>query len=264
LKTVGSSRIRYLSQPAPVSMGDDWFNLANLAHFWIRRRFEVFCRVASAEIEGASDLAEIGCGHGLVQRQIEDRFHKQVMGFDLHEKALQRSVSRTSEICCYDIFQKNPELKNRFDAIILFDVLEHLNDEDAFLQAILFHLAPGGTLLINVPAFQQLWSAYDEEAGHIRRYDIGGLTKVAERNGITIGAWTYWGFSMIPLLVLRKLWVRMRPREKVISSGWAAGGSLMNGLLLLLSRAEFVPQHCMGTSLLTVLKKPSENRPHAG
>src|SRR5208282_2842122 len=142
-------------------MGDDWFDIASMSHFWMRRRFEVLQRLASDAIRRAREIAEVGCGHGVLQRQIEDFFGREVTGFDLHEAALQRSVSRASPLYCYDVFQKNPELEARFDLIVLFDVIEHIDDEDAFLGAIQYHLAPGGQLLINVPALQSLYSLYD-------------------------------------------------------------------------------------------------------
>ncbi len=68
------AKIRYLSPPAPVSMGDEWFGVAGLDHFWCRRRFEVLRRMAEGILRTAENLGEIGCGSGIVQRQIEDAF----------------------------------------------------------------------------------------------------------------------------------------------------------------------------------------------
>lgn len=57
---------------------------------------------------------------------------------------------------------------------------------------------------------------------------------------------------MIPLLVLRKLWVAMRPDERVVSAGFESG-PVVDRMLALLSRCEHVPQHLAGTSLMAVL-----------
>ena len=142
------------------------------------------------------------------------RFQKQITGFDLNENALSQNLSRSSDVCCYDAFQKNAEYAGYFDGIVLFDVLEHLEDEDRFLEAVQFHLARNGKLLVNVPAFEYLFSRYDEAAGHFRRYDIGSFTKVMERNGMAITGWTYWGMPLTPLLVLRKYWLRTQRERK--------------------------------------------------
>jgi hypothetical protein len=238
----------------PVSMGDDWYHFASLDHFWIRRRFEVLYRLADRLIRNSSALAEVGCGHGMVQRQIEDCFGREVTGFDLNEVALQQTMSRISPVCCYDIFQRDAESKSRFDVILLFDVLEHLQNEDSFVNAIQFHMAAKGKLLINVPALQSLWSKYDEAAGHFRRYDIDALRSVAERNGMTITAWTYWGLPMLPLLILRKLWLLVHSNENVISTGFNSRGTFLNRALLWLSRCEPIPQKLTGTSLMAVLE----------
>src|SRR5258708_17521088 len=130
-----SRAIEYLSQPVAVSMAYRWFEIASLGHFWIRRRFAVLQRLAGHRISVARELGEIGCGHGLLQRQIEDAYRREVTGFDLNEGALRQSASRLSRVCCYDIFQRDPALHSRFDAILLFDVLEHISDESRFLQS---------------------------------------------------------------------------------------------------------------------------------
>jgi cyclopropane fatty-acyl-phospholipid synthase-like methyltransferase len=236
-------------------MGDEWFGIAGLDHFWCLRRFEVLRRMADGALRNATHLAEIGCGSGIVQRQIEDAYAKQITGFDLNENALVQNISRISEVCCYDAFQKNPEYADYFEGIVLFDVLEHLEDEDGFLAAVQFHLAQNGKLIVNVPAFEYLFSRYDEAAGHFRRHDIGSLTKVAERNGMTVTRWTYWGMALTPLLVLRKYWLLTQAKQDIIASGMDSRGPLMNRMLLGLSRLEPIPQHSAGTSLMAILEK---------
>jgi cyclopropane fatty-acyl-phospholipid synthase-like methyltransferase len=236
-------------------MGDDWFGIANLDHFWIQRRFEVLRKLAGRLIQQSTCIAEVGCGHGLLQRQIEDHYHREVTGFDLNEGALQQTASRVSPVCCYDVFQKSREYQSHFDLLLLFDVLEHLRDEDSFLDAIKFHVAPQGSILINVPALQSLYSVYDSEVGHFRRYNIASLTRVVQRSGLIVKAWTYWGLPLLPLLMIRKLWLMTQPRERIISSGMDSRGSVMNHLLLWTSRFEPVPQRLVGTSLMAVVER---------
>src|SRR5262245_10114549 len=56
------------------------------------------------------------------------------------------------------------------DAIVAVNVLEHVADERAFLDAAARALAPEGSLLLLVPAGPWLFGALDEEFGHFRRY----------------------------------------------------------------------------------------------
>jgi SAM-dependent methyltransferase len=246
--------VAYLSAAMPVNMGDWWFDVATSDHFWIRRRFEVMRRLADSEVRNAKRVAEIGCGNGLLQRDIEDCYGIPVSGFELNEIALQKNVSRLSTLYCYNIHQRNPEFQGHFDLLLLFDVLEHIEDEDAFLQSVKFHLAKSGTLLINVPAYQFFFSDFDRAAGHVRRYSIKQLAKVTERNGFKTLAFTYWGLPLVPLLLLRKMMSMQRGDGK---AGLDTRGPTMNALLGLLARAEPLPQRLLGTSVMAVLENQS-------
>jgi SAM-dependent methyltransferase len=253
--------IEYLSPPAAVSMADQWFEVASVDHFWVRRRFQVLQRLARAIIERSQAMAEIGCGHGLLQRQIEDAFQKSVTGFDLNDYALKRNISRNSRVCCYDIFQQDAALHQRFDVIFLFDVLEHLSDEVKFLEAVCFHLAPQGRLILNVPAGQWAFSAYDEAAGHQRRYSIRSLREVAGRKGLQVEDWTYWGLPLVPTLAIRKLWLLgKKDQAQIISEGFDTRNSALNLALGSLSRCEPIPQTLLGTSLMAILHPPPHSR----
>jgi SAM-dependent methyltransferase len=248
--------VQYLSPPAEVSMANRWYEIASTDHFWVRRRFDVLQRTAGDLITSAREMAEIGCGHGLLQRQIEDGYGRQVVGFDLNEYALKQNVSRRSPVVCYDILHPDPTLQSRFDVVFLFDVLEHIPDADVFLEALLFHLAPNGKLVLNVPAGQWLYSQYDVAVGHVRRYSYRKLFAAAVRNGLRVRAWTYWGLPLIPVLVLRKLWLLgKRDQGESISFGFDARPMTINPLLGLIARFEMIPQKLLGTSLMAVLER---------
>lgn len=254
-ETTTSRKIEYLSAPSAVRMADQWFEIAALDHFWIRRRFDVLRRLAVDLIPTAREIAEIGCGNGLLQRQVEEAFRREVTGFDLNEFALQQNLSRVSKVCCYDIYQEEVALRERFDLIFLFDVLEHITDEDRFFKALLFHLAPGGKVVVNVPAGNWAYSAYDEAAGHVRRYSIATLRAAAGRNGLEVINWSYWGLPLVPALALRKLWLMGKHDQKrIISAGFDARTPAINKILGFLSRCEPIPQKFLGTSLMAVLR----------
>jgi SAM-dependent methyltransferase len=254
-ETPAERKIEYLSRPAEVSMGDRWFEIASIDHFWVRRRFAVLQRLAGGELRGAQHMAEIGCGHGLLQRQIEDAYGHEVTGFDLNEYALKQNLSRRSRVCCYDIFQMDSQLKEQFDVIFLFDILEHVTEEDRFLRALAFYLAPGGKLVINVPAGQWAYSSYDVAVGHVRRYSIRMLRASAGRSQFKVGTWTYWGLPLVPTLMLRKLWLLgRRDQDKIITAGLDSRTPGMNKALGSLARCEVIPQKLLGTSLMAVLQ----------
>ncbi len=244
-----------LSQTRSVSMGDEWFDIANLNHFWIRRRFEVLLALAGEVLRQARSLAEVGCGHGLLQRQLEDELGVAVDGYDLNTHALAMSESRRSDLFCYDIFERRPELLGKHDVLFLFDVIEHLDNDAAFLACAAEHVVPGGSVLVNVPALQGCYSAYDRAVGHVRRYDIRSLEETARRAGLVIERFSYWGLPLLPLLWWRKLTIHGRGDAEIIRNGMQPPGALANRLLMCFSRLESCPQQLTGTSLMAVLRK---------
>ncbi len=234
-------------------MGDAWFDIASTNHFWIRRRFEVLRKLAPSFDWPRLKLAEIGSGNGLVQRQFEDQFGAEIDGFDLNETALEDAVSRKSRRFCYNIHARLNQLREAYDAILLFDVIEHIDDHGGFLRSALFHLKRHGSLIINVPAHMSLFSTYDKAAGHVRRYAAEDLIALVEGCGLRTATWTYWGKPMIPLLAIRKRRLKkMTDEDEILRDGFAARGALGNAALLALSRCEWMPQHKTGTSLMLV------------
>jgi Methyltransferase domain len=249
--------VAYLSASAPVSMGDWWFDVATNRHFWIRRRFQVMRKLADAVIRNSRRMAEIGCGNGLLQRDLEDHYGKAVAGFELNQVALEKNVSRGSPLYCYDIHQRNAEFRAHFDLLFLFDVLEHIEDESGFLDSVRFHLAPSGTLLVNVPAHQSLYSDYDRAAGHIRRYSAKQLAEVGARNDFRLRSITHWGLPLVPLLLLRKAMSLERSNGR---AGFDARSPVINGMLGLLARCELLPQTLLGTSVMAVFSNEEQGK----
>lgn len=69
------------------------------------------------------------------------------------------------------VLSDNPSLSvEAFDAIVMVNVLEHIEDDSGILKKIYRMLKPGGYLLIFVPAMPILFGSLDEKFGHYRRY----------------------------------------------------------------------------------------------
>jgi SAM-dependent methyltransferase len=71
----------------------------------------------------------------------------------------------------------------RADVVCAFEVLEHVEDDDAALRLWGTFLRPGGTLLISVPAWQRRFGPSDARVGHHRRYDRDQLRDLLVRSG---------------------------------------------------------------------------------
>ena len=243
-----------LSEPAPVKMGSEWFDIVDTNHFWIRNRLQVFLKLASPLAVNAR-YGEIGCGTGFFQHQLERNAGIFAEGFDLNLDALKRNISR-SPLFVYNVFDQCPSLKSTYDGLFLFDVLEHLDNDQDFVKACLHHLKPGGLIYINVPSREELRSKYDTLVGHVRRYSLSDLVSLVASCGLAVEKHTYWGMPLYPLLVCRKILMRSTPDNRVLQSGMKPPSRFVNKVLALLSRLEPIPQAVIGTSVMLIARKP--------
>ena len=247
--------IAILSDPQAVNMADEWFDIVNLDHFWTRRRFHVLTALLRRLSLSPGRACEIGCGNGILQKQIEDYFGIPVDGIDLNLFALKASLSRKGKLFCYDIFEERPEFRERYDFVILFDVLEHIEDQVGFLRRASEFVRPGGSIAINVPAGQELFSAFDAQVGHVRRYSQKLLSEVVLTAGLDQKMTTYWGYPFVPLLWVRKQMLMGARRDDVIQAGFSPRNALINRALTLIGGLERIPSSIYGTGLMTIAER---------
>ena len=70
--------------------------------------------------------------------------------------------------------------KDKYDTIIYLDVLEHIeHDQKEFLNAF-SNLNDGGHLIVSVPAYNFLYSKFDKDFGHYKRYNKADFKKFIE------------------------------------------------------------------------------------
>jgi 2-polyprenyl-3-methyl-5-hydroxy-6-metoxy-1,4-benzoquinol methylase len=218
----------------------------------MKRRFDVPRRMLGVAGLNGKTIVEVGCGHGLLQRRVEDWYQVSVDGIDLNLQALQKNVSRRGRLYFYNIFEQKPKFRGMYDLVNLFDVLEHIEDQDSFLEALKFLMKPNGTLVISVPALRQLFSEYDLCAGHVRRYSLRALEEVLKSHRFTIKRSTYWGLCFTPLLWVRKYVLRFVKKTDVIRTGCTAPNRFLDNAFYWMSRLEPFPQRLFGTSAMAL------------
>jgi SAM-dependent methyltransferase len=236
-------------------MGDAWFTVADVDHFWIRRRFEVLCALFGSQLREGVRVAEVGCGSGLVQRQLEQELGVAVDGFDLNAAALARNPARAGRLYCYDVHARDERLRAAYEVVLLLDVIEHVEADREFTSDAAFLARAGGHLVVNVPALPSLFSRYDEAAGHLRRYTPRALLEVGRACGLETVSWSYWGLPLLPLAIARKGVVRRGTPGQVLRAGFAPPSARMGRALASWARLERLPQHWLGTSLMAVFRK---------
>ena len=206
-----------MNDSVPVSSGPTYHRehfeplfAAEDKHFWFRSRNR--CIAAATRlipnVTSVRDIIEHGCGTGFVLAELQRLFpHAQVTGADLFPEGLALARRRfAGRLIQTDLLQRGFDAA--FDLIGLFDVLEHLDNDLEVLKALRSQLRPSGRLLLTVPAHTWLWSDYDVESGHRRRYTHAQLEARLVEAGFCVDYCTEFMFGLLPLMWLRRriLW----------------------------------------------------------
>ena len=92
-----------------------------------------------------------------------------------------------------------------FDVVAAFDVVEHCEPEALAVAELARVLAPGGRLLLSVPAYQWAWSDHDVRAGHHRRYTRPRIVAALEAAGLRVERSTYAFALVFPMFAAERL-----------------------------------------------------------
>jgi SAM-dependent methyltransferase len=253
--------VEFLSPPEPSDFPEEWYDLSGPEHFWFEWRLRALLRLVrdlGLALESPLRVLDVGAGAGVLRDQLEARTGWTIDIADLSAAALGRARRGRGRTLCYDVLAPAADLLARYDAALLFDVIEHVAQPRPLLAAVLRHLRPGGHLLVNVPAGQWLFSAYDVAAGHVRRYGKATLAAEIADAGLEVRDLRYWGLSLVPLLVARKLLVReAASNDACVRRGFEPPGRLAHALLRGLLRMEtlVLARPPLGSSLLLAAQK---------
>jgi len=232
-------------------------------HWWFLGRRDLLCAlVRAARVANDSPILDVGCAGGATIRSLKRQGYTAVTGIDLSPEAVARCrQSGLADVHAMDA--QRPDFPDQsFDLILASDILEHVPDERAAVQAWYRLLKPRGVLIALVPAFMALWSPHDEANHHHRRYRLGELRRRLEAAGFETHRASYWNFLLfLPAALVRAL-QRLMP---VLSRGSPdlavpprAANRLLSGLLagenrLLLAGLRWP----FGLSALVVARRPA-------
>lgn len=145
----------------------------------------------------SGSIIDIGAGNGLVLKFFKDRGFT-VSGIEL-EKDQVHQMQQDHRLKGVHLQQGDITTlrgKQNYDVVIASDVIEHIEDDTSAVQNLFSFVAPGGYLVITVPAHMHLFGKRDTAWGHHRRYDRSMLSKQMSKlaNSSPVG---YWQWNMI-------------------------------------------------------------------
>jgi SAM-dependent methyltransferase len=145
-------------------------------------RYDLVQRMLPA---GVTDVLEVGCGQGAFGARLARRYA--YLGVEPDPTSFAVARQRVGATGPGQV--RNCRVEDlgaaQFDLVCAFEVLEHIEDDQAALAQWAARLRPGGWLLISVPAHQRRFGPWDELVGHFRRYDPPALARLLAGCGLS-------------------------------------------------------------------------------
>jgi SAM-dependent methyltransferase len=223
-------------------------------HWWFcGRRAIGEAVIRGLDLPKDAKILEIGAGTGGNMAMLEK--FGEVEAVEMSDLARQIAWEKTGRHFLYGYLPDNiPVSPGTFDLVCLFDVLEHVAEDEASLVSMRRLLKPNGKIVLTVPAHQWLWSTHDVGLHHMRRYSRELLKERIERAGYRIDKLTYTNAALFPLAALARLADRLR--GSAAASGQAMPPAPINAAMKAMFSAEslIVPSASLpfGVSLLAV------------
>lgn len=181
-------------------------------------RFLLRKSVIFRNIKPSKNFLEIGAGNLKLSSELINYFdHGTAIDFEESIKdnyrALPQTIKNNLELKVGDFAQM--DIGQQFDCIVSCEVMEHLEDDRAFLENIYNLMENNGQVIISVPAKEKYWTIHDEAVGHYRRYEKNDLRTLFYEQGFKDIQIISYGFPFINMLwVLRALHGRFQYRKK--------------------------------------------------
>ena len=171
-------------------------------------------------------LMEVGAGIGTMTQKWLDlvqRLYLVEPARNLHVTLATRfsgypSVSLHSGVLHDVVTRRDTPKPGSLDGVVMINVLEHIEDDDATLQLVHRLLTARGYVMLFVPAMPSLYGSLDRRFGHYRRYTRDGLRSLCEQAGFQTARINYFDvFGIVPWWLVNRVL-----RSESIGEGAAA------------------------------------------
>lgn len=182
----------YFADLAPLEADNFWFRARNDLIIWALRRY----------FGAPRSFLEVGCGTGFVLAGVSRSWPQaRLVGSEIYSAGLEFAAQRVKDAEFVQLDARSIPYEEEFDVVGAFDVLEHIEDDEAVLAGLRRATRPGGGVLLSVPQHPSLWSATDEYAHHVRRYTAQELEQKVRRAGLEILRSTSFVTLLLPAML---------------------------------------------------------------
>jgi SAM-dependent methyltransferase len=226
-------------------------------HWWFAARRRIVSALISAQVPLQPDahILEVGAGTGSNLSMLQRFGQLDAIEPDAGARAL--ASRRGGFRVAGGMLPDDIDLPDgHYDLIVLLDVLEHVDDDAGSLRVLRNKLAPGGRIVLTVPAAPWMWSAHDVAHHHKCRYTARTLRAAFRAGGLRVRHMSHFNTLLYPLIAAARIAGRVVSKQ-------GSDDSLMppapvNGLLEHVFAAEryWVPWASLpfGVSLLAVVE----------
>ena len=227
------------------------------SYWWHVAKRQLVCGLLKKHFPAPGRLVEGGIGSARNLLEFRDAGYD-VTGFDIMNESVQHGIGRGIEDCrVHDLEQPWPLEEESVRAVVLLDVLEHVENPVRVLQHVKHVLRPDGGIVFTVPAYPWLFSEWDKQLGHYRRYTSKVMREQVRAAGLKIEWLNHWNAFTLPAAVAVRGVEKMRPARQ--QPDFPAVSPFVNRLLLNAAGAERwlmvklgIP---VGLSLVGVIRK---------
>ncbi len=185
-----------------------------MANFLPLKNYMFYCLekcIRMEKLEGP--FLDIGCGIGDISLYLAKKGWTGT-AIDYSDIAIERTKKNLAAYPNIDVKKTAlEEMTGQYKTALMWDVLEHIEHDEAALKKISTLLAPGGKILIAVPSNPREWRWDDQFYGHFRRYTVADMTRKMTNAGLK--PIFFWDFTFPIFWIMRRAYTVVKSAPKV-------------------------------------------------
>tara|TARA_B100000029_G_C17563732_1_gene954357 strand:+ start:359 stop:1051 length:693 start_codon:yes stop_codon:yes gene_type:complete len=193
-------------------------------------------------------IAEVGPGNGINL----SNYYKYPKKIDLYEPTkklyleLKKKFKNNNKIKFYNkVFGGT----KKYNAILYLDVIEHIKEDKKEIIKAFKLLKKNGNLIINVPAFLHLYSNFDRDVGHFKRYSKNDFKKILN----------YINYKNVTFIYYDSIGYLLSFLSKILTSNYKKNFEkkikLWDSMIWMSKILDYIVCRMFGKSLLIIVKK---------